>query len=218
MAAELVRDEFGLKLTDGERELRGDFGAMKKRLKQANLERELLVKAARIKNSEGPVRVIDATAGLGEDSLLLAAAGFKVKMFEYDTTIFSLLSDAVERASEDEELKDIVKNMEVINGDSIEYLQSGECEADVIFLDPMFPERQKSAAVKKKFQLLQQLERPCGNEEELLSAAFNAKPKKIVIKRPVKGPCLGGKKPDYSLAGKAVRYDCFVFAKRKRED
>ena len=49
-------------------------------------------------------------------------------------------------------------------------------------------------------------------EEELLCAAVNLRPHKIVIKRPLKGAFLAGRKPDYSLAGKAIRYDCFVFA------
>ncbi|MBQ4243593.1 MAG: class I SAM-dependent methyltransferase, partial [Clostridia bacterium] len=35
-------------------------------------------------------------------------------------------------------------------------------------------------------------------------------PHKIVIKRPLKGPFLAGRKPDYSLQGKAIRYDCIV--------
>ena len=77
----------------------------------------------------------------------------------------------------------------------------------------MFPARTKSALVKKKFQLLQQLERPCNDEEELLQAALAAKPRKVVIKRPAKGPYLGGVKPDYSLSGKSVRYDCLVIAR-----
>jgi 16S rRNA (guanine1516-N2)-methyltransferase len=81
---------------------------------------------------------------------------------------------------------------------------------DVIYLDPMFPERQKSGLIKKKFQLLQRLESPCADEEELLSAALAARPLRIVIKRPLKGPPLAGATPSYSLKGKAIRYDCIV--------
>ena len=44
-------------------------------------------------------------------------------------------------------------------------------------------------------------------EAELLDAALAARPRKVVIKRPPKGPYLAGKKPSYSLTGKAVRYD-----------
>ena len=83
---------------------------------------------------------------------------------------------------------------------------------DVVLLDPMFPVRGKSAAVKKKFQLLQRLERPCDDEAALLCAARAACPKKIVVKRPAKGAPLAGEKPDYSISGKAIRYDCYVRA------
>ena len=85
--------------------------------------------------------------------------------------------------------------------------------SDVVYLDPMFPGRSKSAAVKKKFQFLHRLEMPCEDEMALLEAARAAHPRKIVIKRPVKGPHLAGVKPDYTLRGKAVRYDCIVMAR-----
>ena len=67
--------------------------------------------------------------------------------------------------------------------------------------------------LRKKFQLIQRLESPCSTEEQLLDAAVAADPKRIVIKRPLKGPYLADRKPSYSLDGKAIRYDCFVFAR-----
>jgi len=78
----------------------------------------------------------------------------------------------------------------------------------------MFPEKRKSSSVKKKLQLLQQLEEPCDDERELFEAAKNANPLKIVVKRPLKGPFLANEKPSHSLSGKAVRYDCYAFARR----
>ena len=76
----LVRDDYGLALVGDGMELRGDFSRMLPRLRQGRLQQELLVKAARIKGVEAPTAV-DCTAGLGEDSLLLAAAGFTVTLF-----------------------------------------------------------------------------------------------------------------------------------------
>jgi 16S rRNA (guanine1516-N2)-methyltransferase len=76
--------------------------------------------------------------------------------------------------------------MELIYGDSIEAMKRLSAVPDVILLDPMFPKRQKSALIKKKFQLLQQLESPCGDEEALLNAAVTAGAKRILIKRPLK--------------------------------
>lgn len=237
-------DAVGLSLTDGDQAMRGDFTKLQKRLQYHNLTHELLVKATRVKGRE-KLRVIDATAGMGEDSLLLAAAGCEVTLFEQDPVIAALLQDTMRRALEDAALHEIVMRMQLVEGDSIGHLRKfGEagtgsyapeddaghaCPAltasaatgndadtalkrpDVIYLDPMFPERQKSGLVKKKFQLIHYLEAPAENEEALMQAALTARPFKIVVKRPAKGPYLAGLKPSYSLDGKAIRYDCYVF-------
>ena len=89
-------------------------------------------------------------------------------------------------------------------------MEQAETSPDVILLDPMFPARQKSALVKKKLQMIQKLEIPCAGEAELLLAAMKAGPKKLIIKRPPKGPFLADVKPDHSITGKAVRFDCIV--------
>ena len=206
---ELRRDADGLALAGGGMVLRADFSALLPRLRPDRLGRELLVRAARVRGVEAPTAV-DATAGLGEDSLLLAAAGFTVTMFEKDPVIAALLRDALERAAANPELAPVAARMTLVEGDSVAGLRDLGFSPDVVFLDPMFPERTKSAAVKKKFQLLHHLERPCDNEAELLGAALAARPRKVVIKRPPKGPLLAGTKPSYQVAGKAVRYDVIV--------
>ena len=205
----LTDDGSGLTLTDGKLVLRGDFTGLLPRLKKSNLQSEFLVKASKIKGIEHPV-IIDATAGMGEDSMILAAAGFEVYLFEYDPVIAALLKDALDRAMEIPELKEAAGRMHFTEGNSIDNMSKLEIAPDVVLLDPMFPARQKSALVKRKFQLLQKLEKPCSDENELLQAALNVKPGRIVIKRPPKGPFLGGMKPSYSLTGKARRYDCIV--------
>lgn len=208
----------GLALADKKQEMTGDFSKLSSRIKRGNLGSEMLVKASKIKNSEGILTVMDATAGMGEDSFLLAAAGFRVKLYEKNPIIAALLADAHKRALEDEELSQIAARMSVHNEDSIEAMRKiddidNTDTVDVIYLDPMFPKRQKSGLIKKKFQLLQQLEFPCADEIKMLEAAMSARPRKLVIKRPLKGPYLAGKKADYSYEGKAIRYDCFTFAR-----
>lgn len=207
----LSKDAEGIYLTDGELVVRGDFMHLERRLKQANLQSEMLVKAAKIKNLTRTPVLLDATAGMGEDSLLLAASGFSVKLYEYDPIICALLSDTVERSRKIPELSDAASRMEVFAENSIDAMKALDYRPDVILLDPMFPESSKSALIKKKFQLLRRLEKPCTNGEELLQAAISARPQKIIIKRPLKGPFLGDVKPSYSLTGKAIRYDCLVF-------
>ena len=209
---ELRRDAEGLALVGDGMVLRADFSVLLPRLRPDRLGRELLVRAARTRGVEAPTAV-DATAGLGEDSLLLAAAGFTVTMFEKDPVIAALLRDALERAAADPALAPVATRMALVEGDSVVGLRGLGFSPDVVFLDPMFPARTKSAAVKKKFQLLHHLEQPCDNEAELLEAALAARPRKVVIKRPPKGPLLAGAKPSYQVTGKAVRYDVIVSPK-----
>ena len=221
-------------LTDGSMVLRGDFSAMKSRIRSGRLPHEMLVRAARIRDADGPLTAIDATAGLGEDALLLAAAGFHVRMYEYNPVIAALLREALRKAAQDPELAEAAARMELIEGDSVQALRalaeasasltdslmkedvSAACvpvsgRPDLILLDPMFPAKQKNALSNKKLQLFQKLETPCASEQELLKAAMAVRPLKIVIKRPLKGPYLAGVRPGYSLSGKTIRYDCLVF-------
>jgi 16S rRNA (guanine1516-N2)-methyltransferase len=213
-------DEEGIALAGGGLTLRADLTGMLPRIRTSNLRGELLVRAAKIRgamqNAAGEQRVlraVDATAGFGEDSLLLAAAGFSVRLYEYNPVTAILLEDALQRASQVPELSDIVSRMELVKEDSVKAMpQLGQLGIvpDVILLDPMFPARQKSGLIRKKLQLIQKLEKPCADEEALVKAALAAHPKKIVIKRPAKGPYLAGIRPGYSIEGKVIRYDCIV--------
>ncbi|MBQ1839924.1 MAG: class I SAM-dependent methyltransferase [Atopobiaceae bacterium] len=206
---ELRHNEGGLALVHGDMVLRCDFTTMLPRLRQDRLAHELLVRAARVRGVERP-SAVDATAGLGEDSLLLAAVGFEVTLVEHDPVIAALLRDGLERAANESQLEGIVCRMRLIEGDSVEVL-AGLAEApDVVYLDPMFPAKRKDAATKKKLQLFQMLERPCGNEDDLMHAALATRPRKVVVKRPLKGPNLAGLKPSSTFAGKVVRYDVYV--------
>lgn len=210
----LRRDERGLALVGGGMEVRGDFSRLLPRTRPDRLAGELLVRAAKVRGVEAPW-AIDATAGLGEDSFLLAAAGFRVSLYEADPTIAALLRDALARAQADPELAPVAARMELFEQNSIEAMAHLDGAPDVVYLDPMFPERRKSAAVKKKFQLIHHLEAPCQDEDALLAAAISAAPRKVVVKRPAKGPNLAGVKPSHSLAGKAVRYDVILPASAK---
>ena len=206
----LCLDTEGLTLRSDGRSLRGDFTRMLPRLKTGNLQRELLVRAARIRDDSAAMTAVDATAGMGEDSLLLAAAGFDVQMFEYNRVIAALLEDTLRRAGDIPELAEIVSRMHLTECDSLAALTLLKEPPDVILLDPMFPARHKSGLVKKKPQVLQSLETPCADEAALLQAAIDAGPRKVIIKRPLKGELLAGVRPGYSIKGKTVRYDCIV--------
>ncbi len=204
----LERTDEGLVLTDGVLSMRGDFSHMKRRIRREQLTHELLVKACRIKGRDD-ITIFDATAGLGEDSFLLAAAGFRVIMAEKNPVIAALLEDALLREYEPE-IAEAISRMRLIKGDCTRILPQLDAAPDVIYLDPMFPAREKSGLIKKKFQLLQGLETPCDDEEALLAAALDAHPVKTVVKRPLKAPCLSGREPDYSFRGSTIRFDVYT--------
>lgn len=208
----LLADADGLALVENGRTLRGDFSTLLPRTVPNNLNRELLVKASRIKGLQGVPTAVDATAGLGEDAFLLAAAGFQVQLYERNPVIALLLHDALDRGLKNPQLAPVIGRMQLKMEDSLTALPQLTAPPDVVILDPMFPGRQKSGLIKKKFQLLQQLEQPCFEEEALLGAAISCNPKRIVIKRPAKGPFLAGRKPSYSLKGNSIRYDCIVLS------
>lgn len=209
-------DEDGVSLHKQGLNIKGDFSLLYRRFPEHNLRNEMLIKASgiyRAKGNPGSGQVpfaIDATAGLGEDAFLLAAAGYQVLLFERDPVIAVLLRDSLQREYEDPKIREILQRITFSEKNSIPVLQSLKEKPDLILLDPMFPQRQKSALVKKKFQLLHLLEKPCTDEEDLLEAAFTARPGRIIVKRPLNGPFLADRKPSYSLKGKSIRYDCYI--------
>ena len=198
----------GVSLTGFGLTYQGDFENMLHRVTNGRLQHEMLVRAAK---SEKPGRrAIDATAGMGEDAFLLAAQGYEVTLYEQNPVIAALLKDALRRAKKHMVLKDIAVRMKLIEGNSVECLAKQLDPADVIYLDPMFPARQKSGLINKKLQLIQKLEPPCSEETDLFDAAIRANPEKIIVKRPLKSKFLAGRKPSYTLNGKAIRYDCYT--------
>ena len=200
-------DSKGVSLSGFGLSYQGDFENMLHRVTNGRLQHEMLAKA--VKTDQENLKAIDATAGMGEDSLLLAACGYQVTLYEQNPVIAILLKDALRRAKKNTVLKDIVSRMQLVEGDSIEHLNKRLDPVNVIYLDPMFPGRQKSGLINKKLQLIQKLEPPCSEETALFDAAMAAQPSKIIVKRPLKSPYLDERVPSYSLKGKAIRYDCY---------
>lgn len=187
----------------------GDFAeTMMHRVTNGRLQHEMLVKAAS-SEKEGR-KAIDATAGMGEDAFLLAAQGYEVTLYEQNPVVAALLKDAIRRAKKNQILKDIAGRMKVVEADSVESMSKLLDPVDVIYLDPMFPARQKSSLINKKLQLIQKLEPPCSEETDLFDAALKVGPSRIIVKRPLKSKYLAGREPSYTLKGKAIRYDCYV--------
>lgn len=189
--------------------LRIDFSDSKiiKRIKNGDGRGEYIAKAIGINKKPG-LSVIDATAGLGRDSFIMAALGAKVTMIERNPIIYSLVQDGLERALGDDKIYEIAQCIKLINADSIEMLTKLD-RPDVVYIDPMFPKRTKMASVKKEMQIFQALVKGDLDSTELLTAALSSAKYRVVVKRPPSAKPLSDTKPSFEVKGKAVRFDCY---------
>ncbi|HTM63789.1 MAG TPA: class I SAM-dependent methyltransferase [Gammaproteobacteria bacterium] len=186
-------------------------GKMRYRSDNAGLKRELLARALGAKPKDHP-HIIDATAGLGRDSFILATLGYEITLIERSPVVFALLRDAVQRAANDPAMSEIVRRMHLIHGDAENYLRQIEADMkpDIIYLDPMFPEREKSASVKKEMLILQHLLHHDTNSDTLLDTALTCSKRRVVVKRPRLAPALSNLAPSYELTGKNSRFDIYL--------
>lgn len=214
-----VGDGTYLEATDGKKHgrIQVDFcagGAAHRRLYGGG-KGQMIAKAVGIAAAVKP-RVFDATAGFGGDAFVLACLGCEVVMMERSPVAAALLQDGLERARQfaqeaDADLGEILDRMQLLPGDSIAYLQAETAPvAEVIYLDPMFPERQKSAAVKKEMQAFHEVIGQDLDDVALLQAALARATHRVVVKRPRNAPPIEGAKPSYALEGKSSRFDIYA--------
>ncbi|MEP1445326.1 MAG: class I SAM-dependent methyltransferase [Paraglaciecola sp.] len=193
-----------------------DFGsdALTFRRLHGGGKKESIAKAVGLKGQEG-VRILDATAGLGRDAFVLSSLGCVVDMIERSPVVAALLQDGLDRAAVAEELSSwLPKRMQLCHGVAIDLLNNWTgTRPDVVYLDPMFPHRKKSAAVKKEMRLFQQLLGPDEDADLLLEPALLLAKKRVVVKRPSGAPYLAGKKPEIEMLGKANRFDVYLIKK-----
>ena len=188
-------------------------GALRYRQKHSR-QPEALLKALGAKRQESHT-VIDATAGWGLDSFIMATAGYEVTMLERSVVMHALLNDGIARARScgQGDIEQAAQRMHLRLEDAESYLGKSETQADIIYLDPMFPERKKSAQVKKNMQLLHGLLGEAKQESSLLGPSLQRAKKRVVVKRPrIAAPLQGAKAPDYQLEGKANRFDVYLTA------
>jgi 16S rRNA (guanine1516-N2)-methyltransferase len=179
------------------------------RIKNGGVKNQMIAKAIGIKNL-GKCTILDATAGLGKDSFILASLGCKLIMCERSEIIYSLLLNGLERASEDLNISNIISNMTLLKTDAYEYIKYNKNHADIVYIDPMFPSNNKSALAKKEMQLFKHIVGKDLDSDKLLIAALNNSYKRIVVKRYKTSPFLAGIKPATQLDGKTNRYDIYL--------
>lgn len=182
--------------------------------RQGALRDEAIARAFGLSKGHRP-SILDATAGLGRDAMVLAHAGCNVRLLERHPAIHALLLNAVERAAADPTIGTWVRQqVRVLPCGSIldrEYAhQLADHPPMAIYLDPMFPHRDKSAAVKKDMQMLQHLAGSDPDSDKLLSAALAIATHRVVVKRPAKAPYLAEQTPSTQIISKKHRFDVYI--------
>jgi 16S rRNA (guanine1516-N2)-methyltransferase len=171
-----------------------------------------IARAIGLKHGNRPT-VLDATAGLARDACVLAGLGCSMTLVERSPVLFTLLHDGIRRGLLDESAAGMLRNfMNLVNADTRLYLEhtSDEARPDVIYLDPMYPERKKSALVKKDMQILQHLLTEPDDAAQLLAVSRMYARKRVVVKRPIYADALAGPAPSVSISSKKTRYDVYV--------
>jgi 16S rRNA (guanine1516-N2)-methyltransferase len=171
---------------------------------------QLVAKAVGLQKTRAALHVIDATAGLGQDAFVLASLGCRVTMFERNPVIHALLADGLARAALNADCQAIVERMRLLEGSSIDWLARSDAEAvDIVYLDPMFPHRDKSALVKKEMQVFRTIVGDDDDAGRLLAVALEQARYRVVVKRPRKAPAIEGPEPTTRIEGKSSRYDVY---------
>ncbi|GAA0856340.1 class I SAM-dependent methyltransferase [Aliiglaciecola litoralis] len=173
-------------------------------------KKEAIAKAVGLKKGFVP-QVLDATAGLGRDAFVLASLGCEVDMIERSPVVSALLEDGLQRAESEPQLMEwLPKRMRLHFGKAPLLLNNWQhSKPDVVYLDPMFPHRKKSALVKKEMRLFQQLLGPDEDADDLLTPALALAGRRVVVKRPESAPHLDGKTPSMAITGKKLRFDVY---------
>ncbi|WP_354668411.1 class I SAM-dependent methyltransferase [Colwellia sp. C2M11] len=183
-------------------------GAVAHRRKFGGGRGQDIAKAIGLKHGFTP-HVLDATAGLGRDAFVLAGLGCQVTLMERMPIVAALLDDGIERAKLNSEVSEIANRMTLVHASSIENMDLAQ-QVDVVYLDPMYPHREKSAAVKKEMRVFQSLVGEDLDADALLEPALALAKYRVVVKRPSYAPPLNNIKPSTSIKMKKNRFDVYV--------
>ena len=172
-----------------------------------------IAKAIGLKHGFTP-HILDATAGLGRDAFVLASLGCQVTLMERMPVVAALLADGLERAKLNAEVNEIANRMILVHTSSINNMNLAK-QVDVVYLDPMYPHREKSAAVKKEMRVFQSLVGEDLDADDLLAPALALATYRVVVKRPsyappLNCPTLPNRKPNTSINMKKNRFDVYV--------
>ncbi|MFI4981440.1 MAG: class I SAM-dependent methyltransferase [Nevskiales bacterium] len=170
--------------------------------------RQPLARAAGLHKEPAP-SLLDANAGLGRDGYTLAALGASVTLVERNPSIVELLRNAHQRVLADPRTQAIGQRIEIIAAEARAVFGS-ERQWDVVYLDPMYPDDGKAALPSKEMQILRDLTGGDEDADLLLQPALACARLRVVVKRPLKAPWLGGIEPSMSLSSTQLRFDVYL--------
>lgn len=167
-----------------------------------SVKRDLLCRAVGFQGQED-YTVIDGTLGAGKDSLLLYHFGVSILGIEQHSITHCLVESALAKSELD------TKKFQIKKAETCDFLQQGQWQAQVLYLDPMFENTSQKSAPKKTLAFIRELETPPMDVEKIILKAFEVGIKRVVVKRPLKAAQLYGK-PSSVLRGKLIRYDVYT--------
>ncbi len=204
-----------------------DWHKLQRRIVTAGRKSELLLQACKLTADS---KVIDATAGFGHDSLIMASGGAKLVMLEQNPLMLLLLILEKERMSQEKNWQGLMARLDIKYVNAVKFLQGLQEKtaalnfvertemqiADVIYLDPMFPQASyQGAKVGKGMQILHDLALPPTAEQQklLLTMARQAVTKngRVVVKRPKNAPFFANVPADESWENDVVRFDGYFY-------
>ena len=134
-----------------------------------------------------------------------------MRLVERHPVVYLLLQNGLNRAYQDAEIGEMMQqNMRLLDVHHIAELNPQTESADVVYLDPMYPHKQKSALVKKEMRVFQHLVGADLDADELLTPALQLARKRVVVKRPDYAEFLAKKAPHVSRETKNHRFDIYM--------
>ena len=184
-------------------------GPILHRLKYGRGRGQNLAKAVGMKFNKNR-NIIDATAGLGYDSFILASIGAKVTLIERSQKMYELLQNGIDEGiSFGGEIEKIINRMELVFGDSKDILP--KLTPEVIMIDTMYKDRKKTALVKNNMRIVREIVGPDSDYIDLLKVALNCATNRVVLKQPrYAEPIKEIRKCSHQILGKTIRYDIFM--------
>ena len=188
--------------------LRVEFSKLHKRIADALLNQNLL-KACGVRKANRP-SVLDATAGLGTDSFLLTAAGCCVQALEVNPIVYALLSDGFERYKQlGKQEQELISRLKIRNENFLD-TNASRGKVEVVYLDPMFPPKSKTAQVKKGMAYVQNLIGSDCQGEKMFEIAKKYAQERVVVKRAKSSPNITENQSDITFKGSSSRFDVYL--------